>query len=187
MYSVCKWKDSFSDPFPVISGVRQGGVLSAPFWAVYMDDLVRQLRLTYKGCYIADLFIACVLYADDVCLMAPTRKAMQTLLDTCSTYAENWCIKYNEKKSKIMYFGRNFDSFSCSPMTLNGGALEFVHEIKYLGVTVTSERMFSCSAKRPRCAFYRSSNSILNVIRCPRVEVQMKLLYSICIPNLTYA
>ena len=187
MYSICKWKDAFSDPFPVISGVRQGGVLSAKFWAVYMDDLVCRLRLTHKGCYIADLFIACVLYADDVCLMAPTCKAMQSLLDTCSEYADYWCIKYNEKKSKMMYFGRDFNSYSCTPMTLNGGALEFVHEIKYLGVMVTSERFFSCSAKKPRCAFYRSSNSILNVIRCPRTAVQMKLLYSICVPNLTYA
>ena len=79
------------------------------------------------------------------------------------------------------------DSFSCAPLTLNGGALEFVTEMKYLGIIVTTERSFSCSVKKARCAFYRSSNSILNVIRCPRTEVQMKLLYSICIPNLTYA
>ena len=98
-----------------------------------------------------------------------------------------WCIKYNEKKSNMMYFGKDFNSFSCAPITLNGGALEFVQEIKYLGVTVTSERLFSCSARKPRCSFYRSSNSILNVIRCPNTDVQMKLLYSICVPNLTYA
>ena len=187
MYSVCKWKDVLSDPFPVISGVRQGGVLSAKFWAVYMDDLVHELRSTHKGCYLVDLFIACVLYADDVCLMAPTRSAMQILLDTCSKYAQYWCIKYNENKSKMMYFGKDFHSFSCAPLTLNGGVLEFVQEMKYLGVIVTSERGFSCSVKKARCAFYRSSNSILNVIRCPKTEVQMKLLYSICIPNLTYA
>ena len=83
-----------------------------------------------------------------------------------------------------MYFGKNFDSYSCAPMTLNGGALEFVHEIKYLGVLVKSDCSFSCSAKKPRSAFYRSSNSVLNVIRSPNVDVQM---YSICIPNLTYA
>ena len=87
----------------------------------------------------------------------------------------------------MMYFGKDFNSFSCAPMTLNGGALEFVSEMKYLGVVVISGRLFSCSAKKPRCSFYRSSNSILNVIRCPSTDVQMKLLYSICVPNLTYA
>ena len=119
--------------------------------------------------------------------MSPTRKAMQTLLDTCSKYADYWCIKYNENKSKMMYFGKDFDSYSCVPITLNGGALEFVHKIRYLGVIIKSDRNFSCSAKKPRSAYCRSSNSILNVIRSPNVDVQMKLLYSICIPNLTYA
>ncbi len=152
-----------------------------------MDDLVLELRSTHKGCYIAKLFLACVLYADDVCLMAPTRKAMQILLDTCSGYANYWCIKYNENKTKMMYFGKDFNSFSCAPLTLNSRPLDFVQEMKYLGVIVTTERSFSCSANKARCAFYRSSNAILNVIRCPRTEVQMKLLYSICIPNITYA
>ena len=75
--SVVKWQTAVSDSFKVISGVRQGGVLSAWFWALYMDDLVKQLRNTKHGCHISELFLACVLYADDVCLIAPTRKALQ--------------------------------------------------------------------------------------------------------------
>ena len=63
--SVVKWQNSFSDSFCVISGVRQGGVLSAWFWAVYMDDLVKQLRASKLGCHIANLFVACVLYAEN--------------------------------------------------------------------------------------------------------------------------
>ena len=187
MYSVCKWENSLSFSFRVISGVRQGGVLSAKFWAIYMDDLVLKLRNTKKGCHIVELFIACILYADDVCLLAPTRKSMQILLDTCSEYASTWCIKYNEKKSKIMYLGKNPDSFSCQPITLNGDPLEFVSEWKYLGVTLTSDNGFYCSAKKPRSSFYCSVNSVLNVMRKPSQVVLMKLLYSICVPILTYA
>ena len=85
--SVCKWRDSFSEIFAVISGVRQGGVLSARFWAVYMDDLIQQLRKSGVGCHILDNFIAGILYADDVCLLAPSRKAMQKLLEICYNYA----------------------------------------------------------------------------------------------------
>ena len=112
LYSICKWYDAFSSPFSVISGVRQGGVLSAKFWAVYMNDLILILRAKKIGCHIIDLFIACVLYADDVCLMAPTRKSMQCLLDTCTEYASAWCIQYNEKKNKVIYFGKEFKTFS---------------------------------------------------------------------------
>ena len=77
---MCKWHNSISDAFPVISGVRQGGVLSARFWAVYMDDLINELRKSGVGCRISDYFIASILYADDVCLLAPSRKAIQVQL-----------------------------------------------------------------------------------------------------------
>ena len=131
LYSVVKWHDALSEPFFVVSGVRQGGVLSARFWAIYMDDLVIQLRSTKNGCYLADLFVASVLYADDLCLLAPTRKALQLLLDNCFSYAQTWCIKYNEKKTKVMFFGRNHDSFSGKPLLLIHKELDFLAEWKY--------------------------------------------------------
>ena len=187
MHSVCRWKDAVSAEFPVISGVRQGGVLSAKFWALYMNDLFRLLKAAKVGCHIGDIFVGCVLYADDVCLLAPTRKAMQRLLDICSNYAQSWCIKYNEKKTKMMFVGNEFNSFSCEPLFLNGKSLEFVSSWKYLGVTVTSEKNFCCSVIKPRSAFYRSSNSILNILNTPSEQVQMKLLYTMCVPHLTNA
>ena len=186
MFSVCKWNGALSYSFSVVSGVRQGGVLSAKFWALYMDDLVMILRSTGKGCHIMDTFIACILYADDVCLLAPSRSAIQLLLDLCNEYAESLCIKYNERKSKLMYFGRDHNSFHSSPILLNGVVLEFVSQWKYLGVILESGKNFSCSAKKARVAFYRSANSILRAMRGPSELVQMKLLYSICVPNMTY-
>ena len=187
LYSICKWRNAYSSPFLVISGVRQGGVLSAKFWSVYMDDLIKKIRAKKLGCHIVDLFIACIFYADDVCLLAPTRHAMQVLLDTCSEYASLWCIKYNEKKTKVMFFGKGFKSVSCAPLFLNGRAINFEPEWKYLGVVIVTGNGFSCSARRPLAAFYRSSNSVLNVLKGPSEHVLMKLLYDVCVPNLTYA
>ena len=152
-----------------------------------MDDLVIQLRSTKNGCHLADLFIASVLYADDLCLLAPTRKALQLLLDNCFSYAQTWCIKFNERKTKVMFFGKNHGSFSGKPLLLNHKELEFVTEWKYLGITIISGSQFNCSARRLLSTFYRSSNSILNVVKKPSENVMMKLLYSIAVPNLTYA
>ena len=71
-----------SDAFSVISGVRRGIFLSARFWAVYMDDLIIKLRKSSMGCHIINYFVACILYADDVCLSTPGCKSMQYLLNT---------------------------------------------------------------------------------------------------------
>ena len=100
-----------SDSFLVISGVRQGGVLSARFWAVYMDDLIIKLRKSGMGCHIIDYFVACILYADDVCLLTPSRKSMQCLLDICSEYASLWCIKNKKRSRKIRILGRSLTHF----------------------------------------------------------------------------
>ena len=86
-----------------------------------------------------------------------------------------------------MYFGKHFQSFSCAPITLNGAPLEFVSEWKYLGVYLRSGTNFTCSPAKSRSSFYRSTNSILNVLHGPSETVQMKLLYSVCIPIITYA
>ena len=115
------------------------------------------------------------------------RKAIQTLLNICSAYASSWCIMYNERKSKLMFFGSKFKTFSCAPITLNNVSLEFVSEWKYLGVLLKSDTHFSCSPKKSRSAFYRSSNSILNVLAGHSEVVQMKLLYTVCVPIITNA
>ena len=94
---------------------------------------------------------------------------------------------YNEKKLKLMYFGKKFETFTCLPIFLNGVKLDFVNEWKYLGVLLKSDPKFSCSSKKSRCAFYRSSNSILSVLSGPSEVVQMKLLYNICVPIVTNA
>ena len=112
---------------------------------------------------------------------------MQCLLDTCNQYAQSWCIKDNANKTKMMYIGADFSTFSSQPLFLNGKRLEFVPEWKYLGVTMVSGTSFCCFIDKPRSKFYRSSNSILNVLNGPSESVQMKLLYSICVPNITYA
>ena len=116
----------------------------------------------------------CILYADDVCLLAPSRKTMQHLLDICSDYVLRWCIRNNERKTKLMFFGKDFDSFTCAPVYLNGVPLDFVSEWKYLGVTLKSSNHFACSAKNVHAAFYRSANSILSTVRFEQKQPKLE-------------
>ena len=182
--SCVKWNDVKSRTFLVRSGVRQGGVLSPHLFAVYIDDLIRILRSMKIGCHIKNTFIAAIVYADDFCLLAPTRSALQSLLTACEEYGDIWCIKYNPTKSKIMQFGK---SVSFSPLTMYSKDLSAVSECKYLGVNVVSGSKISFSLLRPLIRFRCSANTILTAPTASSDIIQMKLLYSICIPNLTYA
>ena len=99
--SRCQWRGTCSDYFDVLTGTKQGGVISPRIFSLYVDDLIARLRKRGIGCHIIELFIACLFYADDLCLIAPTRSAMQELINCCQEYCAECCLSFNIKKSKI--------------------------------------------------------------------------------------
>ena len=184
MSSVVKWNSTFSRSFRVLSGVRQGGILSPRLFVIYVDDLLITLRKSGIGCHIIQSFVAAIMYADDLALMAPTRSALQKLLDICQNYGTEWCIAYNPNKTMVMLFGKHVDP---APLFLNGSPIAFASECKYLGVYVLAGCTFSTSLSKPLSSFRCSANTILNVLNGPSKAVMLKLLYSNCVPVMTYA
>ena len=68
-----KWNSCLSGCFAQICGVRQGGVLSLVLFSVLnTDDLIRIRRLftANLGCYISDLSLCRLFYADDIVLLS---------------------------------------------------------------------------------------------------------------------
>ena len=180
----CRWNDAYSDIFDIITGTKQGGVLSPRIFTLYMDDLIARLRKKGIGCHLIDYFVACLFYADDLCLVAPTRGAMQQMLLICEEFCNEFCLTFNVKKSKALLFGKWPDSVN--NLYLNDQPVEFVHEWKYLGCTVVSGKKFSFNAKPHLRSFYCAVNSLFGAVRRPNDLVLMKLLYTNCVPILTY-
>ena len=51
-----RWGNSFSKKFSTNAIVRQGGLLSLVFFAIYLDTLIQKLKQTGVGCNINGLF-----------------------------------------------------------------------------------------------------------------------------------
>ena len=75
------WDGTYSDWFPVLAGVRQGGVLSPDLYSIYVDELIKKLQRSGIGCHVAHIFAAAIFYADDMCILAPSLKGLQRLLN----------------------------------------------------------------------------------------------------------
>ena len=52
--ALVKWNEKESDSFPLLNGVKQGAVISAPLFAVYINPLLENLIKCKKGCHIGN-------------------------------------------------------------------------------------------------------------------------------------
>ena len=120
-----------------------------------------------------------------MCVMAPSLRGLQKLLDICSAYCADWDICLNAKKSKNMFFGRKTE-INFQP-TLNGVAVEWVSEWKFLGVTLKSGPKFGCTVIGRVRSFYRSLNAILRIEGRSNDIILLQLIEAHCVPILTYA
>ena len=84
--STCRWRSSLSYSFPNSSGVKQGGILSPNFFSLYVNDLLIMLKKSGIGCHIDSLFLGAIMFADDLALVAPSRGAMQRLIEICECF-----------------------------------------------------------------------------------------------------
>lgn len=185
LYCRVKWEDCLSDWFLVSAGVRQGGVLSPDFYCIYVDDLIVKLKHLNVGCHILGMFAAALFYADDMAILSPSIKGLQTLLDVCGNYCSEWDICLNAKKSKNMYFGKK-----CSllhKVSLDGKFIDWVDSWVYLGVSLVSGKRFGCSVSNRIRKFYKCANAIFRVEGRSDDLTMLRLIESHCVPLLTYA
>jgi len=94
-----RWNNSLSDMLRVRSGVRHGGVLSPYLFNVYANDFINNIVASGTGCHIKQVCMVCVMYADDLLLLAASLAGLQELLDICVSTSADLCLKFNEKKS----------------------------------------------------------------------------------------
>ena len=184
--SKCRWGNVVGESFLVPSGVRQGGILSPYLFSICIDDFVCILKRLNIGCYILDLFLACLFYADDLVLLSPLRGALQTLIDATVAHGHSIGLLFNPSKTKVMIIGKLKTEREAQPLVFNGHNVEFVMEWRYLGFYLTAGDTLGYSATSSLISFYRTSNCLINAVYKPSEEVLMRLLYSYCVPRLTY-
>ena len=73
-----KWGSVVSRFVDLSCRVRQGGVLSPHFIAIYINSVVKKVSDSKNGCYIKGICMSILLYADDILLVAPSVTALQS-------------------------------------------------------------------------------------------------------------
>jgi hypothetical protein len=84
-------------------GVKQGGILSPLLFCVYFDVLIDRLTQLGQGCHIGLVFLAVMVYADDIVLLAPTASAMRQLLSVCDFFAEDFDVSLMLQRLSVFF------------------------------------------------------------------------------------
>ena len=139
-----RWGTKVSNFFKITNGVKQGAVLSATLFCIYIDELIKRLRRNRTGCWIDGNYVGIIVYADDIVLLSPTLDGLQEMIDTCSNYAINHNLSFSthenvkKSKTKCLAFLKTKRTISRS-MILDSKTLPWVNSIKHLGVTITNK------------------------------------------------
>ena len=179
-----KWDDHFSEWFPIMAGVRQGGVLSPDLYSIYVDDLIHLLKSSGIGCHSNRAFESALFYADDMVVMSPSLKGLQRLLNLCNDYCIQWDIRLNAKKTKNLFFGCK--TAPTHSLKLNDADIKWEAKWKYLGINLKSGLNFDCCIQETIAKYYRALNAILRVEGRSNDIIMLRLLEAHCIPILTY-
>ena len=125
------------------------------------------------------------MYSDDICLLAPTASAMQSLLEViksvvCYEYGTYSDISFNPIKSICTVFKPKGYKLYLPTVFIGQKALKYVSESKYLGFSFSNSNCDDCDMLRQKRSLYAKSNRLLRTFRHCSIDVKVTLFQSYC-------
>ena len=102
--AVVKWNDWYSAEFSINNGVKQGAIISAPLFALYVEPMLKRLNKTKVGCHIGNLCANAFAYADDLVILSPSCTVPNEMINVFELYAQEYNLKFNPEKCSFFRF-----------------------------------------------------------------------------------
>ena len=131
--------DEYSNQFKIVTGVKQGGILSPFLFNVFVDELVEEILKLNVGAKIGNTNMNILSYCDDLNLLFSCPVHGQVMLDKCNEFAEKWKIKFNPQKSNVIVFGNPL--FKKATFKLKNEIIEYKDKLKILGYEFNSKNL----------------------------------------------
>lgn len=130
-YQFVTVNDCSSTLIQVKSGVPQGSVLGPILFLIYINDISKNLASTTR------------LFADDCVIYRKITNpndhtALQKDLDSIATWCDQWQMRINASKTKVITF-TNTTQPPINSYLINAMPIEHVSSIKYLGVHLSAD------------------------------------------------
>ena len=167
-------------------GVRQGSVLSAKLYLIFINDLIDELEASKCGAYLHDLSYNSPVQADDISIIATSRHSSQTMVKICERYSVDWSFTFSSTKSQHLHFGKRTTG---QDVCLYNNPIPCVSFAKHVGITLYSD-LKTMDRTLNVCRTLRASVSsitrlgihpaVLNPVVCAKIVKQ------VCYPKALY-
>ena len=99
-----KVDNQLCDPFRVGVGLRQGCILSALLFSLYINGMIDDVKQKQCGVASGSTQIPGLLYADDTSLFGEDAKTLQQSLHVLEDWCQEWDMQVNVGKSATIHF-----------------------------------------------------------------------------------
>lgn len=183
--------DGFGEKFPMKKGVRQGDPASPVLFNIFINDILD--GCTDLGVKVGALQrVAGLIFADDLVLIAPSRRKLRALLDRVTKWSNTWGMKVGISKCGILPYGldeKSRLSLANDPLHLQGEVVPIVTKYKYLGVIINDRLNFDDMQLNTVAKVDNTLKAIQPFIvnRGIPLPVRIMVFKALVIPRATYA
>ena len=167
----------FSQSWLLIRGTRQGGILSAYLFNIYIDIILSRFSGFNNGCILGIDKVNIQAYADDIVLLSPTRQGLQFLIDQIAIDFNAHCLEVNTKKTVFMVFSNTKKKTNDKILRVhfNNIPLECAFNCRYLGIILNFNLCDSLDMVRTTGAFNRRFGFLFRKFNSLSIDVFYRL------------
>jgi len=169
-----------SDSWHIRRGVRQGGVLSAHLFCVYIDEILTNIAKLPFTCRLGINKVNVQAYADDIVVFCPTAMGLRAILAVLNDAMSSHFMCVNVDKTKVLVFSRNDRSNDNLIFSMGGRIIETVSKFKYLGTILSYNLCDTEDLIRLRDKFSNSVGMFYRKFGSLPFDVKCRLLRTLC-------
>ena len=177
-----------SDEFTILQGLHQGGPFSMMGFELFNDELLKILTASTEGLEINNLCLTSPAFADDLTVMALSKKALQNLMDKIFEFSHKWRIEFNPTKCHVIIYGK--DKQPGTNVYFGNKAISISNAHTHVGTLVSNNKTEIRQYILQRISSCKRLGHAITAIGSHRAPVTPQsashVYWTVCIPKLTY-
>ena len=188
--SAVRINGTMTEWFPVSDGLKEGCLLSPSLFAVYINDLAKEIERLQCGINVGDDQISILMFADDIALVSDSEEKMQQMLDCLYEWCYKWRVTLNMDKTKVVHFRSNSVDRTDTEFRYGNSTVEITDKYKYLGLWMNEFLEPMASVKALAASAGRALGALITKCKTAggvSYHIYTKLYNSLVAPVLNYA